>query len=803
MMAAEKSIVRPRWSKVLADLWDNKTRTLLVVLSIAVGVFAVGTIANAFQILSVDVDASYAAVNPANITIRTEPFDEDFLSSVKNVPGVVDAEGRRHLVVSVIQEGQARENLELVAIDDPAGSRINLLEPKDGRPFPGENELLVGYDSMNDPGYQVGDLLAVELSDGTVRRLPVVGIVADQSAEQDPAQLTRGYVAHDSLEWLGGPAQYDRLIVTVSGDANDEAHIESVAAAVEEKIERSGRQVQRTLTAESGVHPQRIMVVAILGVFGALGVLVMLLSGSLIFNTLNALLAQNLRQIGVMKLIGARSFQILGMYLVLILLFGLLALLLAVPAAALAGYGLSWFLAFMMNANLQGFRVIPSTIVVQLMLCLLVPLAAGFVPVNSGSKIKVRRALSNDRPGEAPTASSLWQQLGAWLPWLSRPIMLSIRNTFRRRGRLILTLITLTVAGAVFIAVFNVRVSMQEYMDEMMQHFMADLTLSLERPYRTSSVEQAVLQVPGIEHIEAWSGASAEVLDQDGEVVEHLSITAPPADSILIDPEITAGRWLLPEDGRAIVTSEAIRSTYPDIMPGDTLRLSLSGGPEETWTLVGVFSFPDFVGDPLAYVPLESLDGSQRAPSHLSSYRLVTTDPSVAGQARTGAALDQYLRARGYNVSGVQTGAELQEMSAQMINILIVLLLMMALLTAIVGSIGLTGTMGMNVLERTREIGVMRAIGAVDSAVVKSVVVEGAFIGLISWAIAVPLSFPISFLLLTIISTSMRIGQIAVAVTPQGMAIWLAVVMGLTALASLWPARNAARLTIREVLAYE
>jgi putative ABC transport system permease protein len=74
---------------------------------------------------------------------------------------------------------------------------------------------------------------------------------------------------------------------------------------------------------------------------------------------------------------------------------------------------------------------------------------------------------------------------------------------------------------------------------------------------------------------------------------------------------------------------------------------------------------------------------------------------------------------------------------------------------------------------------------------------------LISWLIALPLSFPISRLLLAIISTSMGIGRIASAFTTQGMVIWLAVVMALTALASLWPARNAARLTIREVLAYE
>jgi putative ABC transport system permease protein len=803
MMQAKKSVVRPRWSKVLADLWDNKTRTLLVVASIAVGVFAIGTIVNAYMILSEDMDASYAAVNPANITIMTEPFGDGFLSSVKRVQGVADAEGRHHLTVSVILDGEPRKNLELVAIKDFAGSKINLLEPKEGRSIPDENEMLIGFDALNDPGYRVGDVLSIELSNGTLRRVPVVGYMADQSAEMDPTGMTRGYVTHDSLEWLGEHTYYDRLLVTVSGDANDETYIESVVEAVEDKIERSGRQVIRTLTAKSGEHPMAVMVVAILGVFGAIGMLIMLLSSSLIFNTLNALLAQNLRQIGVMKLIGARSAQILGMYLVLILVFGIIALVFAVPAGAMAGYGLSWFLAYLMNANLQGFRVIPATVIIQFTLALLVPLAAGFIPVNSGSKTKVRRAISNDRPGDEPTVSSLWQRLGTWLRWLSRPILLSIRNTFRRRGRLLLTLFTLTVSGAIFIAVFNVRASMQDYMAQMAQHFIADITLNLGRLYRISTVEQAALQVPGIEAIEAWSGASAEVLDQNGDVVENLQVTAPPAGSVLIDPEMSAGRWLLPGDGKAIVISCAIKDTFPDLKPGDTVRLSVSGGREEDWTLVGMFSFPNFVGDPLAYVPFESISGLQNTRNHASSYRLVTNDQSSEGQKGIGSALDQHLRARGFNVSGVQTGAELQEMSVQMIGILVTLLLMMALLTATVGSIGLTGTMGMNVLERTREIGVMRAIGAVDSAIIKSVVIEGAFIGLISWAMALPLSFPISTLLLTIISTAMGIGAIHLAVTPQGMVIWLGVVLGLTALASVWPARNAARLTIREVLAYE
>jgi putative ABC transport system permease protein len=111
--------------------------------------------------------------------------------------------------------------------------------------------------------------------------------------------------------------------------------------------------------------------------------------------------------------------------------------------------------------------------------------------------------------------------------------------------------------------------------------------------------------------------------------------------------------------------------------------------------------------------------------------------------------------------------------------------------------------MGMSVLERTREIGVMRAIGAVDRKVMQSVLVEGTLIGGISWALAWALSFPISSLLLTIISNAMLRSTVPLKLTLEGAAIWLAAVLGLSALASVLPARNAARLTIREVLAYE
>jgi putative ABC transport system permease protein len=145
----------------------------------------------------------------------------------------------------------------------------------------------------------------------------------------------------------------------------------------------------------------------------------------------------------------------------------------------------------------------------------------------------------------------------------------------------------------------------------------------------------------------------------------------------------------------------------------------------------------------------------------------------------------------------------MKEVASENLNVLVVFLLIMALLTAIVGSMGLTGTMSMNVLERTREIGVMRSIGAVDFSILKTVIFEGLFIGLISYFLAVLLSFPITTMLSTIISLAIFENPIDLAFTYQGFTIWLGVVLILSALACVLPARHASRLTIREVLAYE
>jgi putative ABC transport system permease protein len=154
----------------------------------------------------------------------------------------------------------------------------------------------------------------------------------------------------------------------------------------------------------------------------------------------------------------------------------------------------------------------------------------------------------------------------------------------------------------------------------------------------------------------------------------------------------------------------------------------------------------------------------------------------------------------------VDTTETLTERRAQIefqFNILIVFLLIMAVLLAAVGGLGLTGTMSINVLERTREIGVMRAIGASDRAIREIVMVEGAVIGLLSWAIGALLALPVSKVLADAVGTSFLRRTLDFEYSLLGVAVWLAVVMIVATVASAFPAWRASRLTVREVLAYE
>src|SRR5512138_1654891 len=504
-------MLRPRWYKVINDLFGNKTRTLLIVLSMAVGLFAIGIILSARTILSEGLANSFAAIHPSSGTIRTiEPFDEDFLEAVRSMPEVQEADARRNVSARVEVAPGEWQNISLFVIADYNDIRVNKVSSESGAWPPPEREILIERAALQVIHAQVGDVIRIKLPNDTQREMRIAGLAYDPA--QIPAQIDStpyGYISFDTLEWLGEPYGFNELYV-ISTHPEDKVWAQQVVNKVKDRAERSGYTIPLSMTADPGQLPMDDIVQGILLLMGSLGILSLFLSVFLVVNTVSALLAQQKRQIAVMKAIGGGSLQILGMYLVMVMAYGILALVVAVPLGTIGARALSQMLASMFNFNLPAMQIPMQTILAQILIGLILPVLASLWPFLASLRVSAAEAMSSYTLGKGRFGKNWIDQIlsGSNL-WFTqkisiRPVLLSIRNTFRSKGRLTLTLITLTLASATFISVFNVRASLSQTINDMTRWFNFDMMLTFDRSYRSEKVELEALKVPGITQADIW-----------------------------------------------------------------------------------------------------------------------------------------------------------------------------------------------------------------------------------------------------------------------------------------------------------
>ena len=803
--------MRPRWQKVFSDLRGNLGRTTLVIASIAVGLFAFGVIATLYVVIRQDMREGYAAVQPANIRLRTSYVDDDMLASIRDLPGVEEIQGARSLSLRLQTASDEWTTIELHSQVDFADAPINRLALIEGDLDLAKGQILIERYKQDEIGAELGDLVEIEKPDGQMRTLEVAGIVSDQTngafsgAGGFFLSPVQGYIHPDTLEWLGLPLPdwHDTVYLSVIGDGTDEQHIQATADLVSHELEERDVTIFSASTRSSIDHPNSPYVNAISGVLLLLGIFIVFLSAFLITNTLQALLQQQVEQIGIMKTIGASRTQITTIYMMLILAFGILAFLLAAPLTSLVSFQLMDYLVLQLNFDLLGFRIVPSVLILQALIAVFIPQMAAFIPIWRGSSMSVQEALSGIKQGGSKARKAGSRGL-VHFKLISRPILISLRNTFRSKGRMVLTLVTLSLGGALFISTFNVQLSMANYIEQMSQYFIGDLNLTLAYPYRVEKIEGLLAQIEEVEYVEGWMTARSELTKADGSTGDSVQLLAPPGGSQLVEPKLISGRWLKPGDQNAIVLNEVFQSEFPDLKVGDTLQLQVNGD-ETDWIVVGFFQFAGRTAGYMAYTNAEYLSQLVGLPGQAILFRVVASDPNlnISGQEALGIKVQNLLEARGIQISGVEAGLSVSQTAADGFSILTAFLLFMAVLAAVVGSIGLAGTMSINVMERTREIGIMRAIGSSNGILMLMVIIEGYLIGIISWVIGSLLAFPISNLMSNAISMALFDASTTITYTPTGFLIWLVVVSLLSIGASVLPARRAANLTIREVLAYE
>jgi putative ABC transport system permease protein len=807
--AEQSAVFSARWKKVLHDVLGSKTRTVLIVLSMAVGLFAVGIIVSARTILSEGLARSFAAIRPSSGTIRTSQlFDEDFVTSVRAMPDVVDVGARRSISARVQTAPDRWTNITLFVLEDYYDIQVNKVSAEEGAWPPPDREILIERAALPVINAEVGATLLFRMPDEAERRMRIAGTAHDPA--QMPAQLDDtpyGYITFETLEWLGQPYGFNELHV-VTTDSGNKAWAEQVINQVKNKAERSGYTIPLSMTADPGQLPMDDVLQGILLLMGVLGVMSLILSAFLVVNTVSALLAQQRRQIGVMKAIGGSSLQLLGMYLAMVISYGLLALLIAIPLGIYGAQALSRSLATFFNFDLLTMDPTPQALLFQVLIGLALPVVASLLPFLSSLRISAAEAISANSAGRRRFRTH-------WIGWLIsgqnlwfvrrlpvRDLLLSIRNMFRNQGRLALTLATLTLGSATFMSVFNVRASLTRTVDDMMAWFNTDLLFTFERPYRSERISQEAFRVPGVTDTDVWLHLPARRVRPDDSESAMMYMFAPTISdrSQIKSPTMVEGRWLLPNDENAVVVPSALFNTEPDLRLGDEIVLKING-QERPLRIVGTY-----VGSSFAAMIFANYSYIARVTNRVGETNalMVQTERHDAASVEAWSnALEEHLDARGVQVGTVSSMQSEREDAEVIFDSIVALLLVMAVLLALVGGLGLMGTMSINVLERTREIGVLRAIGAPNRAVAQVFIREGIAIGVLSWLMGAVLAIPMSQALNQAAGAAMMGMPLSYSYSMSGLWSWLVAVIVLSALASFIPARNATRLTVREVLAYE
>jgi putative ABC transport system permease protein len=787
------------WRKVWRDLKHNKLRTFLVVLATAVGVFALGLVFGLSGTMKTQMTESHKASVSPHLEMYTSLFDQEVVESIQREDGVAAAEGesRQSFRWKLPGETEWREGT-MIARDDYESQQMYPIQLLDGE-WPTDRVLAVERMSSEFYDIPIGTTVVVEVGRREYE-LPVKGVA--RHPYTPPPQIGMGNptfcTTPETIAWLTGrPEGMDNLNVRLESFSQEAA--EEAGERLKDRLERMGLYVGFWQVVEPDVHWAQDIIDGVFLILSILGGLSLALSGFLVINVMNATVVQQVWQIGVMKVVGASFGQVVRIYLTMAAVFGMLSLVVAVPLGAVAAHFMAIWLLDLFNIVFSDFQFVSSAVGIQVAMGLAVPMLAALVPVINGARISAHKAINTHGLG-GNFGRGLLDRLLSRIRHLPRPIALSLRNTFRRKARVTLTLVTLLLGGVMFIMVLSVSASFNNTLDVLLSDFGFDVLMGFDRSYHISRITDVANSVPGVTGAEVWTRRGAQLTLPSGAGELEVGVWGVPTGSQMFSPRLSAGRGLLPEDGRAILLNSKI-AAEEGFQVGDEIELSIDGR-ESAWTVVGLIRNinNDFKDNFVSFEALTRATGS----ANRGGMVMVTgrgQDPEA--QAQFIDDLRAAYEARRMEVAWTDSAAEVRKQNLATFNVITYLMLTMAILAAIVGSVGLMSTMSINVVERGREIGMMRAIGATSFAIVGIFVVEGVLIGILSWLLAAPLSYPGSVIFSNLVGEAVMQLPLDFSFSIDGLVLWLGIVVIFSALASLWPALRATRISVRESLAYE
>ncbi len=778
------------WKKAISDVTRRKLRTALTVLGIAIGVMG---------LTAINVASNQMGAALLYTTDSSAQPDIEFLTTAVNAATVADLAAQPNVKTVQTQTQEAvrwnvpsgHEGLQISGVANFHQMTFYPTRLVSGS-YPGAGEIALEYSDTNITPVHIGDDITFMLR-GQTQRLRVSGFVSTRGLPA-PAITGSAYgymneAAEESLFQLTGANDIQIKLV-------DYGQREASARSLAGVLAAHHVSVLSVQVGHGGNNLPQI-VNGLFGVMRVLSIIALLLSVFLMLSTITTLIAEQLPIIGTMKAIGAQSGTILRNYLASVAIYGALGTISGLILGLVGGYALSSFMGNLLNVDIGPFSVTPTLILIGVGVGMGVPLLAAIIPISLGTRITVRQAMSGygldggGRNGRSGKAGGISGRVGA----TPQTVKLGARSLFRKRTRAALTLLALAISGTAFLAVQTTSYSFDGFLTNVLGVYQADVWVGLTTPIPYSKAQTLLAKTPGVARAEPmastlvhshWGDAALEGIAPNAQIYHH---------------EMVSGRWFTASDQNVVVLSEAA-AKKTGLKAGDLLPIH-DDLHSASWRVIGVAHDTNNLGLPLGVIlaPIAEVTAFQHLPSeYVETILLTSTDKHQSAIDALAARVDNVFSDAGYQAN-VETTQQIVQQNQSQFQIIYLLLYVVAVIIALVGAIGLFNTLAMSVLERRREIGILRSMGATGGKVAQVFWTEGVSLGVVAWAIAIVLGIPAAYGFVQLLGALLI--PVPFAFNPLSLVWMLAFVVAVATLASLGPVWGATRVKIAQTLRYE
>ena len=785
------------YKKIYADLRSSPGRTLLVILALAIGIWGMGGILVSYVILTQDLKSNFINTHPPHAILTSVDFARLDLVALHKKPEIESAEFRDLSLQRIEVHPNDWIPLWLFGVEDFNRTALAITYPQTGVTIPPQGTMLIERDGRLISNLDSG-LLAKVRAGSKVRAVPISGINFDPAqapATQD--NFIYAYVDKPTFTDISGEPINQRLILRLR-NVKTKLEVQAAIDQLQVEFKLQGINLKAINIPKLNEHPHQWQLNTLMFLQGGIGMLAFLMGAVLVSQLMASILAKQIRQIGIFKAIGASSRQILGMYLLMTLLLGLAAGVVAIPLAVTTGYAFSYFVASKLNFEIVTQHLPLYLYFTLIAASLLLPIALSWPSIRRGIKVAVHDALSDYGVSGYASGAITGSKLSSRLP---RGLLLAIRNSLRQKKRLAITVLTMALGVAIFNTGFNVRESLALLLADVKNSMQHDVQLALNEQIPREQATTLFREIANVERIETWNGGRGELQSRIISTISGIGIVALPYDTNLFRPRIISGRWLNISNPPEVVMNQQALELYPNLVLGSTQTLQI-GNNALTVQLVGVV---EELEKPKIYIDQAQYDAVANPGHAINSLMFVAKDKSYDKVIELKRDIEAAIAPSKLNVLHVMSQAERVKVIYDHLNIILSTIVLLSLSVLIVSALGMASATGINIMERTREIGLLRAIGATPRMIFQLFVIEGMIISVTSILLGLLLAWPLSMLASGIFGTLM-LGEGATlryAFSVEGFLITLLTTLVFGWLASRIPAQKATGVSTREALSYE